>query len=110
MRHFSRRWRTWLMQPVSADQRALLEAIWQGAVLRSHRDLDGNKQYRLHSPDNTVALVPPALVQGLRHQRLIETNHKFPADTWLLTEIGRNAINADPAPGHPLTTRNFVRP
>lgn len=48
-------------------------------------------------------------VRQLRRRGFIETNHKFPTATYLLTDIGeRVARRYTPAHGRPLTARRFV--
>lgn len=78
---------------LSPSERSLLEQIAAGAVLKSHRDLDGSKRYRLYPVGAEVAeSIEYNLVQGLLRKKLITTNQKFPAATFLLTNRGRAAI------------------
>lgn len=76
-------------------ERALLRALAQGYTLKSHRDLEGHKAYRLYAPDGT----PPVtlaweLVAGLQDKGWIDSNKKFPAATYWLTERGQAVLNA----------------
>lgn len=104
---------------LTAEEAAVLAHLWCGGALRSHRDLDGRKVYRLTQSDGATRPVVRAVVLALRERRFLETNHKFPTATYLLTERGRSAAialvgdvngvgEADGA-GHPLTARDFVR-
>lgn len=77
-------------------QLAVLLAMGEGMTLKSHRYLDGEKVYRLHSLDGETAEgVAQMLVEDLRELGLIVGNMKFPAGTYLLTDKGKKAINAD---------------
>ncbi len=75
--------------PLSPPQRALLRVLLDGATLKAHRYLDGTKMHQLHALDGTTTDVPESLVEALKRRRLIESNKKFPAATYLLTERGR---------------------
>jgi len=65
-----------------------------GWTLKAHRYLDGRKEYRLHSLEGDIEVVAPATVQSLAERGLIDSNKKFPAATFWLTEKGRAAIAA----------------
>lgn len=95
---------------LTATETTILQRLWRGDTLKSHRDVDGVKRYQLHPLEGPGTDVPGAAVLALRRKRLLETNHKFPAATFLLTERGRAiAQTLDPdAPAQPLTARNFV--
>jgi len=71
-----------------AHRRVLL-AIAEGHTLKAHRDIDGAKVFRLHALDGTVEIIDPAIVDDLVEQRLIDSNKKFPAATFWLTEKGK---------------------
>lgn len=71
------------------DQQQILDAMGQGWTLKSHRFLDGAKVYRLHSLDGEIRQASAAAVEALLQQGLIQSNQKFPAATFLLTETGR---------------------
>lgn len=80
------------MSPSLAAKQLLL-ALGSGATLKSHRDLDGNKQYRLHPlGDDAWRVVDWQTVELLREQQLIDSNKKFPAATYLLTDTGRALV------------------
>ena len=73
----------------SPKQRALLTALLDGYSLKVHRTVDGEKIFRLHAPDGASAeTVVEYVVTGLAKQGLIESNMKFPAATYLLTDRG----------------------
>lgn len=71
------------------EQKYILCALGQGWTLKSHRYLDGTKVYRLHSPAGAWEVVAAGAVARLQQRRLLLTNHKFPAGTFLLTDKGR---------------------
>ena len=89
-----------------AQQRVLL-ALASGAALKVHRTLDGEKAHRLHAEDGTVAEVDAAVVDALLAQGLIESNMKFPAATFLLTETGAEAAAQLGGTLRPLTPRRY---
>ena len=76
------------MQLIPA-QVELLQAIANGLTLKSHRDLEGRKEYRLHALDGHSTLVPWKDVEALHSAGLIDSNKKFPAATYWLTAAGR---------------------
>ena len=76
------------MQLTSA-QVELLQAIARGLTLKSHRDLEGNKEYRLHALDGRSTLVAWDDVAALQSAGFIDSNKKFPAATYWLTGAGR---------------------
>ncbi len=105
-------WRGWLWSrlPLGGSQRALLRALAEGHVLKVHRTVDGAKVYRLHRLDGQTEIVPGGVVRGLERRGLIESNMKFPAATFMLTERGK----AWAAPGDrdrpgPVGPRGFRR-
>lgn len=96
---------------LSAAEVAILRALAQGDTLKAHRDLEGNKVVKLHPLEAGDALiVEAALVERLTRKRMIDSNKKFPAATFLLTEKGRavaeKLMGGDIAP---LGAENFVR-
>ncbi len=96
---------------LNRQQQHVLTAVAAGAALRSQRDLEGNKRYELRWPDGRTEQVARPLVLSLRNRRLIETNHKFPSATFLLTERG-SAIAARLTPendNRPLGSSAFLR-
>jgi hypothetical protein len=75
--------------PPTPTQVALLQAIANGLTLKSHRDLEGHKEYRLHALDGQSAPVAWEDVAALQSAGLIDSNKKFPAATYWLTNTGR---------------------
>ena len=67
----------------------ILQAVTHGSTLKSHRDLDGHKEYRLHTPDGQSTRVAWKDVEALQSAGLIDSNKKFPAATYWLTDAGR---------------------
>ena len=84
------------MRLTSAQRRVLL-AMANQYSLKSHRDIDGNKVYRLHALDGASEDVSPALVQALCDKGLIDSNKKFPASTYWLTDFGKLITMIAPA-------------
>lgn len=75
------------LSPVHED---LLRALVAGGTLKAHRYLDGRKIYQLHPLTGPVEPVEQSTVAYLKEQQLIDSNKKFPAATYLLTEKGLN--------------------
>ncbi len=73
---------------LSRDQADLLRALVAGGVLKVHRYLDGRKIYQLHPLAGPPQQVERRTVEFLKEQQLIDSNKKFPAATYLLTEKG----------------------
>ena len=96
---------------LTAVQRRLLLALQAGSSLKVERTLDGEKVYRLYTPDATHSeSLPAPLVQNLTRTGLIESNMKFPAATFLLTDKGASAFA--PFIAHATTNvgpRNFAQ-
>jgi hypothetical protein len=85
------------MPKLTAVEMNLLRAMANGHTLKSHRYLDGTKVYQLHSLDGQIEVVPLAVVAALQDQQLIDSNKKFPAATYWLTETGRTKLNEQPS-------------
>ena len=93
---------------LSPTQQKVLRALMGGSTLKSHRYLSGAKQYKLHALDGSVETVRRPTVDCLRRAGLIDSNKKFPAATYLLTEQGRRmAEQLSDTPIHPLSARNY---
>jgi hypothetical protein len=78
---------------LSPRQKELLVALQNGSRLQVHRTVDGEKRYLLHAAGNaagkdTAEGVAPADVAYLEKCHLVESNMKFPAATFLLTDRG----------------------
>lgn len=69
-----------------------MRLLAEGWTLKSHRYLDGKKLYQLHSLTGEVEQVNGLEVEALMEAGYIYTNHKFPANSYLLTEKGRKHI------------------
>ena len=86
----------------------VINALAQGSTLKAHRHLDGSKVYRLHPLAGTAEELNRSLVYRLQKRGLIDSNKKFPAATFLLTEQGRQI--AEDLGGqlvNPLTAKNY---
>ena len=59
-----------------------------GATLKAHRTVDGEKVHLLHPLTGPAEPVDRAAVEDLRQRGLIASNMKFPVATYLLTEEG----------------------
>ena len=67
-------------------------AMRDGATLKIHRDLDGQKEHLLHPLQGEPQPVSAALVDSLRNLGLIQSNFKFPAATYVLTDKALAAL------------------
>jgi len=79
--------------PLTPAQVEILQAIANCLALKSHRDLAGHKEYRLHMLDGQSTLVAWDVVETLQSAGLIDSNKKFPAATYWLTERGRAQLS-----------------
>lgn len=79
---------------LSPTQKQILQALLGGATLKSHRYLDGGKEYRLHPLSGDAARVAAQDVHRLEVMGLLLSNHKFPATTLFLSQRGRRAAMA----------------
>jgi len=74
----------------SPAQRRVLVLLAAGeALLKAHRDIEGSKVYRLHPLDGAPETVERATVESLVDAGLLDSNKKFPAATFMLTDRGR---------------------
>jgi hypothetical protein len=78
---------------LTTAQRELLRAMAGGAILKAHRDLDGAKTHLLHLLEGEAQPVDASLVESLRDLGLIQSNLKFPAATYLLTDKALEVIS-----------------
>ncbi|MDE0198539.1 MAG: hypothetical protein OXK78_10110 [Caldilineaceae bacterium] len=76
---------------LTTAQKQILRSLLDGATLKSHRYLDGAKEYRLHPLCGDATQVPVPEVQGLEERGLLLSNHKFPTATLYLSKHGRQA-------------------
>lgn len=74
---------------LSPTQQPILQALLDGATLKSHRYFDGGKEYRLHPLSGQSTRVSEQDVCGLENMGLLSSNHKFPAATLFLSQRGR---------------------
>jgi len=69
-------------------QSYILRAMRNGAALKVHRTLDGEKVHRLHPLDGEPETVERDVVESLVALGLVQSNLKFPAATYVLTDAG----------------------
>jgi hypothetical protein len=80
--------------PLSSAQQHILLAVADGVFLKAHRDLDGRKIFQLHPLTGSPEEVDGADVLALTEAGLLDSNKKFPAATFWLTDRGRALIAA----------------
>lgn len=92
------------------SQCAILAALQAGDRLKVHRTIDGEKRYLLHRLDESEAIVvDAAVVDSLERGGLVESNMKFPAATFLLTDQGvAAAVRITGRAQMPMGPRNFA--
>jgi hypothetical protein len=97
------------MRPSPAQYQILI-AMQAGGRLRVERTLDGAKAYRIYAPDNPEGEeLGVALVQSMERAGLIESNMKFPAATFMLTDAGVGlAAQLTGSTVEPVGPRRFV--
>lgn len=79
---------------LTTEQQQVLAALQTGQHLKVHRTPDGIKRYCLHHADGSAAgEVSAGTADRLERSGLIESNMKFPAATFLLTEKGSAAAS-----------------
>jgi predicted transcriptional regulator len=93
---------------LSKTQANIIYALTTGSTLKSHRYVDGTKLYKLHTLTGVETTVRWSIVQALKDRGLIDSNKKFPAATYLLTEKGRQvAERLTESKSKPLSAKNF---
>lgn len=70
----------------------ILVALATGSTLKSHRNIEGDKQFILHHIDGTSQPLDLTDVDPLKRCAAIDSNKKFPAETYLLTQCGRELV------------------
>jgi hypothetical protein len=79
---------------LSPVHKRLLLALAAGWSLKAHRDIEGRKQFQLHYPDRPAEPVAWEVAEYLADHGLIDSNKKFPAATFWLTDKGKAATEA----------------
>jgi len=82
---------------LSPVAKQIIVAMQQGATLKAHRTLDGEKLHQIHPLQDAAFVVPTAAVRELEQRGWLRSNMKFPAATYLLTEQGSQATLQPPA-------------
>lgn len=77
---------------LTKNQQALLLAINGENFVKAHRDIDGHKTYLLHPLQGDPQPINGDDVQALVDAGLIDSNKKFPAATFWLTETGKAMV------------------
>ena len=81
---------TWFLRwRLRSADKALIKQLSAGWTLKSHRFIDGEKHYKLYGPEGEAHSVEWGQVQRLLRLKVISTNQKFPAATFLLTNQGQ---------------------
>lgn len=95
---------------MTPDQQRVLQRLASGDTLKMHRTLDGEKVYKLHPLNGAPPeVLSGTVVEALRQQKLIQSNLKFPAAVYLLTDKGLTAARLPTANAHlPITTKNYA--
>lgn len=91
MRVFSRLGR---IGPLSSEAKQVLRLLAAGGTLKAHRGLNGDKAIRLHPLVGPAVEVSDDAMGQLKQRRLIDSNMKFPAATYLLTAQGRRVASS----------------
>ncbi len=78
---------------LSKAQKEILSAMTNDQFLKAHRDIEGSKIYKLHPLNGEAVTVSGDDVQRLCDLDLIDSNKKFPAATFWLTEKGKSLIS-----------------
>lgn len=82
---------TWFLRwRLRSADKTLIKRLSDGWTLKSHRFLDGEKHYKLYGPDGEEGDIEWVQVQRLLRLKVISTNQKFPAATFLLTNQGQS--------------------
>jgi hypothetical protein len=77
------------MELTEAQER-VLRALADGIVLKGHRSIEGEKVYKLHAMDGSeIAIIDAEVIEFLKENKLVHSNMKFPAASFLLTDKGR---------------------
>jgi len=82
---------SWRVRLTRSEQ-AIVLAISRGDLLKSHREVDGNKMFRLHQANGNWQPVSSDDVLHLRAAGFIDSNKKFPVATFWLTDKGRRSV------------------
>jgi hypothetical protein len=90
------------MARLTPTQTRLLRSLASGAMLKSHRYLDGTKIHKLYALHGASETVRQPTVECLRRHGLIESNKKFPVATYLLTDRGRTVAARLQENNHPV--------
>jgi hypothetical protein len=82
--------RFWRTDTLSAEAEQVIRLLAAGGTLKAHRSVDGEKVARLHPLSGPSVDVSPAAMNQLKQNRLLDSNMKFPAATYLLTQKGKD--------------------
>jgi hypothetical protein len=94
---------------LSATHKRILYELVRGSRLQDQRTLDGSKIYQLHPLTYGPAeIVAETTVEYLKRHKLISSNMKFPAATYLLTDKGAALAATLSAQSLPLHARNYT--
>lgn len=83
------------------EKNRILLAIANGQLLKSQRDVDGQKFFILYALDGNPQLIDSGIINRLRAEGLIDSNKKFPVATFWLTQRGKQLV-LELSRNHPL--------
>lgn len=86
---------------LSRSHKRVLLALANGCALKSHRDVEGVKGYQLHPLAGPTEAIERATIEYLQDHGLIDSNKKFPAATYWLTETGKALTTIIASERHP---------
>ncbi len=91
------RWslRFWRAELLSAEAEQVIRLMASGGTLKTHRGVDGEKVVRLHPLNDPSIDVSTTAMNQLKQRQLIDSNMKFPAATYLLTQKGEDLGSRD---------------
>ena len=91
---------------LTTEAQEIVRRLAEGWTLKVHRPLDGQKKFLLPPLGKGDAqVISEQTVRELQRRRLISSNMKFPAATYLLTERGQALAGSEDE--GPLTSRNW---
>ena len=80
-----------MVEKLRDSQIELIQKLAFGHHLKGHRDIEGQKRFRLYESDKIEPIGSPsqADVEALRELGLLDSNMKFPAARFFLSPAGQ---------------------